>query len=49
MPAYVKRNPFKTVHLNKRTGLLYSDKLCFFCCLKCHKNMKKVKEYLNMW
>ena len=51
MPAHVKTNAFlRTMYLNKRTGLPYTDKLCFFRCLKYHKkNKKKVKEYLDIW
>ena len=38
MPDNVRRNAFlRTMYLNKRTGLPYTDKLCFFRCLKYHK------------
>ena len=38
MPDNVRRNAFlRTMYLNKRTGLPYTDKLCFFRCLKYQK------------
>ena len=51
LPGYILTNGYiKSMYYNKYTGQPYTDNFCFFCCLKYHRgNIKKVKEFLDIW
>ena len=48
---YILTNGYiKSMYYNKHTGKPYTDNFCCFRCLKHHRgNIKKVKEYVDIW